>query len=280
MLVKQYTGPLTFDRWDRTTNLTQIALQTVSEAIRIRTRLCPDGLFSRQLHLNDLLDAAEAILPIDAYAILLLVDHDLYEDDDDDFCCGRAYGASRIAVVSSARYTPLLDAHNKIDREHVWPASHCQAYVNTCCGANESTSRRANDSGDPMMPQDELASSAMRAAVDAFQACPPIDDDLDRLQALWSSRVVRTVVHELGHCFGLDHCVYYACNMQGTASMAEDLRQPPYLCPIDSAKIFAATGGDFASTYQALLEFCDARPGVHMLAAFAAWLRTRLRTMT
>ncbi|KAK4129974.1 hypothetical protein BT67DRAFT_437390 [Trichocladium antarcticum] len=44
------------------------------------------------------------------------------------------------------------------------------------------------------------------------------------------SRVARTASHELGHCFGLAHCSYYACVMQGTAGLAEDARQPPYLC--------------------------------------------------
>ncbi|KAK0723485.1 hypothetical protein B0T26DRAFT_675048 [Lasiosphaeria miniovina] len=51
----------------------------------------------------------DAALPADAYALLILTDQDLFEDDDDDFCCGRTYGASRVAVVSAARYHPHLD---------------------------------------------------------------------------------------------------------------------------------------------------------------------------
>ena len=50
-------------------------------------------------------------------------------------------------------------------------------------------------------------------------------------------RLCCTVSHELGHCFGLDHCMYKACMMQGTASVAEDMRQPPYLCPVCKAKV-------------------------------------------
>jgi archaemetzincin len=33
----------------------------------------------------------------------------------------------------------------------------------------------------------------------------------------------------LGHCFGIAHCVYYACSMQGTASIIENSKQPLYL---------------------------------------------------
>lgn len=32
----------------------------------------------------------------------------------------------------------------------------------------------------------------------------------------------------------------FACAMQGTASMAEDLRQPPYLCPVCAKKVARA----------------------------------------
>ena len=39
-----------------------------------------------QLNLNDLLDVAVSILPDDAYAFLLLVEYDLSEDEDDNFC--------------------------------------------------------------------------------------------------------------------------------------------------------------------------------------------------
>ena len=66
-------------------------LSTAKETIRIRSRRSKDNIFTGQLNLNDLLDTAISILPKEAYALLMLVHHDLYEDDDDDFCCGRAY---------------------------------------------------------------------------------------------------------------------------------------------------------------------------------------------
>ena len=67
-----------------------IGLTTSTETIGIRTRPSKDGIFKGQLNLDDLLDTAISLLPDDAYALLMLVEHDLFEDEDDDFCCGRA----------------------------------------------------------------------------------------------------------------------------------------------------------------------------------------------
>ncbi|KAL3663144.1 hypothetical protein V7S43_011555 [Phytophthora oleae] len=155
-----------------------VALSIGSEAVRIRARPSNDSIFARQLNLEDILDAAMAILPSDAYALLLLVDHDLYEEEDNDFCCGRAYGGSRVAAVSSARYNPVLDTAQQVEREHAWPASHCQKYVDTYV-------KNANDSGAPARKKEktsmqteehkdtpDFSSSAMQAAVRAFTSVP------------------------------------------------------------------------------------------------------------
>ncbi|KAF2622053.1 hypothetical protein BU25DRAFT_435123 [Macroventuria anomochaeta] len=55
---------------------------------RIRVRSVAHKSITAQLNLNGILDTAISILPADAYALRLLVDHDIYENDDDDFCCG------------------------------------------------------------------------------------------------------------------------------------------------------------------------------------------------
>jgi archaemetzincin len=86
--------------------------------IGIRTRTTPKGAFPHQLNLSDLLEAAMEILPEDAYALLTLVEHDMFEDEEDDFACGRAYGGNRVAIVSVARYDPILDVEQRVERGH------------------------------------------------------------------------------------------------------------------------------------------------------------------
>lgn len=210
-----------------------IGLKASTECIGIRTRPSLDGVFAGQFNLDDLLDVAISILPKDAYALLLLVDHDLFEDEDDAFVCGRAYGGSRVAVVSTARYSPCLDLRQKVEIEHAWPLSHCETYMKACC-AEESV-------GDFLGTKDKT------------RAIP--SESPTSLSMLYLSRICRTASHELGHCFGIDHCVFYACSMQGSASLAEDARQPPYLCPVDLAKILRATGANASDRYRALLHF-------------------------
>ena len=108
---------------------------------------------------------------------------------------------------------------------------------------------------------------------------------------LWLSRVCKTAAHELGHCFALDHCVYYSCIMQATASMEEDDRQPPFLCPVclpklSSAVLMAKPGADKAAErnyiiarYEALRKFCLTWPDDVIFAGFAAWMHHRLRAL-
>jgi len=270
-----------------------LSTQTPSGRKGIRTRPTPDGLFSHQLNLDDLLDAAIWALPDDAYALVLLVEQDLYEDEEDEFVCGRAYGGSRVAVVSTARYHPSLDEVQEVEREHAWPASCCSVYVQACCVDGETGAGRAKKKGTARATPSVLAhedastspkpenTSPLYAALSAHTSLPSLSSSQSStcLSGLWLSRVCRTVSHELGHCFGMDHCIYYACSMQGSASIIEDARQPPYLCPVDSAKLLRATGGDAKERYEAILMFCEKYESFHLFAAYGAWVRARLKQL-
>lgn len=261
-----------------------VALKFGNECVRIRSRPSPDGIFGGQLNLDDLLDAAMAMLPKHAYALLLLVNQDLYEEEDDEFVCGRAYGASRVAVVSSARYNPALDEHQSVERLHTWPASHCESYIATCCTTSGPKANRQKTSKPkkPIKSKDysSVSSSPLMAAMSIYRDLETNNLSPSALSTLWLGRMCRTAAHELGHCFGIDHCVYYACAMQGTASIREDARQPPFLCPVDLAKLTHATGATATQRYKALLGFCD-RPEYKeclFFAPFAGWIRGILDT--
>lgn len=246
LTVKLLPTPLAWTTWGpksslprRKVNLPKyIGLVHGTECTRIRVRSAPDGAFAAQLDLNDIIDAAIAMLPDDAYALCLLVDHDMYESEDDDFCCGRAYGGSRVAVVQTARYKRLLDLREGIDQSHMWPLSHCKSFVDELCEVEDVPPKPATTK-QVALSRD----GAMRAAIDAATGTAVQDTS----KALLFSRLARTVSHELGHCFGIAHCVYYACNMQGTAGMKEDVRQPPYLCPVCEAKVGHAIVGELKS---------------------------------
>lgn len=44
--------------------------------------------------------------------------------------------------------------------------------------------------------------------------------------------VSKVLVHEIGHMFGMEHCVYFRCTMNGFMSLEELKKVPNKLCPI------------------------------------------------
>lgn len=257
-----------------------LGLNTGKELLGVHCRPAPDKVFGRQMNLNDLIDGAISILPEDAFALVMLMDHDLYEDEEDEFVCGRAYGGSRVAVISSSRYDPELDAALELDRGHAWPNSHCVKFVrDILLDSDGDLVDGAGTLNRLRIPDDKDDSSGMCMAVSPpvrFQEEEP-QPQAEYYTGLWLGRMCRTVTHELGHCFGIDHCTYYACVMQGSASLLEDMRQPPYLCPIDLIKVLRATGATEEQHYTAMINFCRVHRKVEMFAAYAVWMHQRTR---
>ncbi len=68
-------------------------------------------------------------------------------------------------------------------------------------------------------------------------------------------RAVRVLNHETGHMFGLWHCIYYACTMNGSNHLAEDDRTPAHLCPVCLRKLFHAIRFDVEKRYEDLKRF-------------------------
>ena len=68
-------------------------------------------------------------------------------------------------------------------------------------------------------------------------------------------RSCKVLAHETAHMFGLQHCIYYDCVLNGANHMNETDAQPQQLCPICLRKLQHAIGFDAIKRYQDLAYF-------------------------
>jgi len=101
------------------------------------------------------------------------------------------------------------------------------------------------------------------------------DDETDR-EHLVLRRSLKVMAHELGHMFGMAHCPWFECAMNGSNHLEEADGRPMHLCPVDLRKLVWNVELDPVARYEALVEFYD----THGFDEEAAWTRERLRFLT
>ncbi|KAF5976124.1 hypothetical protein FBULB1_7112 [Fusarium bulbicola] len=256
----------------------------------IRHRPSPDGLSRMQLNVSDLRTALVRFKVPPAHSVVLVVNHDLYDEDEGAYLTDRFWAADGIAIVSTFRYNPSLDGLAGVDRLHRWPSSHCKAYLDARCQVlaedKDSTTRNHlafKAFGKP--PGDSALSLAIQAANQAGQP-----SSMEDLSNLWFARVLIAVSRETAHCFGLQNCTYYACLMQGVRGPRQAGEIPPYLCPVCYSKLaselvliqpMSKRGIErekawLGEHYAELKAFCSKWNKIPQFAAYEAWLGKRL----
>ncbi len=85
-------------------------------------------------------------------------------------------------------------------------------------------------------------------------------------------RSANTLVHELGHMFGVSHCTHFHCVMNGHNHEREGAALPMHLCPVDLRKLQHSAGFDPIERYRALAGL-DRELGFE---AEAGWIERRL----
>ncbi|TSK14693.1 Archaemetzincin-2 [Bagarius yarrelli] len=76
-------------------------------------------------------------------------------------------------------------------------------------------------------------------------------------------RSCKTLTHEIGHIFGIKHCQWLQCVMQGSNHLEESDRRPLDLCPICLRKLQCAIGFKIADRYKALLQWIEKESSAH-----------------
>jgi archaemetzincin len=88
-------------------------------------------------------------------------------------------------------------------------------------------------------------------------------------------RSLKVMAHAVAHMFGLHHCMYYACGLNGSNHLEEADSRPPALCPVCLRKLWHSVRFDVVKRYEALESFYQAAG----LIDDAAWVRERLRSL-
>lgn len=88
---------------------------------------------------------------------------------------------------------------------------------------------------------------------------------------LWRS--CKVLAHEIGHQFGIEHCIYYHCVMNGSNHLQESDARPQHLCPVDLRKLYYSTGFDLEERYKKLQNFHEE----YGFEKEANWVKERLK---
>ena len=94
-------------------------------------------------------------------------------------------------------------------------------------------------------------------------------------ETLLLRRSCKVLAHETGHMFGLAHCTYFNCLMNGSNHLAESDRRPLHLCPVCLRKLQWSIGFDVLKRYRALEHVTRADD----FADEADWLSCRIKIL-
>lgn len=64
------------------------------------------------------------------------------------------------------------------------------------------------------------------------------------------------MLHEIGHMFGLKHCIFYSCLMNGSNHLEESKSKPMQLCPVCIRKLHENIKFNILERYNAISKIC------------------------
>lgn len=122
------------------------------------------------------------------------------------------------------------------------------------------------------------ASIRNRTGVFSFARFDPAFYDDPRpadVETLILRRSCHTLAHETCHIFGMQHCIYFSCPVNGSNNLDENDSRPMQLCPVCLRKLHSTIGFDPVERDRKLLEIYQ-NFGFHKEAE---WVQRRIRTV-
>jgi len=90
-------------------------------------------------------------------------------------------------------------------------------------------------------------------------------------------RSCKTLCHEICHLFGIKHCTYFSCLMQGSNHIEEAGTKPFFLCPMCLRKLHSVLKFNPTQRYKNLADVCTTLGG--KFVNLTDWYRERAETI-
>uniref|UniRef100_A0A803J746 Archaemetzincin-2 n=1 Tax=Xenopus tropicalis TaxID=8364 RepID=A0A803J746_XENTR len=167
-----------------------------------------------QIHSGDLLRYLKRVKPADALCIVGATMIDLYPRDSWNFVFGTASLTEGLGIFSFARYD-----------ENFYSPDY----------------RGRLTSKQPPPPRDY-------SVFDGYYTPPITTYHVSRVPP--PLYPLQTLTHEIGHMFGLRHCQWLQCVMQGSNHLEESDRRPAHLCAVCLRKLQSVLQFNMAERYK------------------------------
>lgn len=118
-----------------------------------------------------------------------------------------------------------------------------------------------------------------RTGVFSFARFDPAFYDEPRpadVETLILRRSCHTLAHEICHIFGMQHCIYFKCPVNGSNNLDESDSRPMQLCPVCLRKLHSTIGFDPVERDRRLIDVYQQLGFVNE----AEWIKHRLQTVT
>jgi hypothetical protein len=138
---------------------------------------------------------------------------DLYSGNSDLFVAGMAAGGSKVAVLSFARYHPRI----KMSPFH-W---HDYGYISRDSSYPYLEDNRARPVGMTAQPFHPVQTQTQTAQQEKGKGKGRRGEGVGGGGSEYFRRAGKLLMHELCHVFGLDHCIFYHCLMNGTGGWVD-----------------------------------------------------------
>ncbi|XP_076823221.1 archaemetzincin-2-like isoform X1 [Clavelina lepadiformis] len=170
-----------------------------------------------QLRASDIITHLKKVKPSYAYCVIALTMIDLYPKPSWDFVYGLASSNDGVGLFSLARYDDIF-------------------YETWTQGKDV-----VRNNSDGSLDYSVFGNPILRLDGSSFQVCSKL-----------LFRACKVMSHEICHMFGLKHCIWSACVMNGSNHLQESDRRPAFLCPVCLRKLQTILGFDLVKRYKSL----------------------------